>query len=62
LVQFLVSTTTGATSEAMDVETTISEDYFRINIYFKVIDSIIENFKNGFPKKTCPLLFELMNL
>jgi len=34
LVQFLVTTTSGATSEAMDVETTVAEDYFRINIYF----------------------------
>ncbi|KAL4091985.1 hypothetical protein QTP88_026579 [Uroleucon formosanum] len=40
LVQFLVSTTTGATSEAMDVETTVAEDYFRINIYFKDLSGL----------------------
>jgi len=55
LVQFLVSTTTGATSEAMDVETSVAEDYFRINIYFKVIDSIIENLKKRFSKENLSL-------
>ncbi|KAF0709199.1 zinc finger MYM-type protein 1-like, partial [Aphis craccivora] len=58
LVQFLVSTTTGATSEAVDVETILAEDFFRINIYFKVLDSIIVNLKNGFSMKICPLLLD----
>ncbi|KAL4104378.1 hypothetical protein QTP88_019679 [Uroleucon formosanum] len=55
LVQFLVSTTTGATSEAVDVETILAEDYFRINIYFKVLDSIIVNLKKRFSNENLSL-------
>lgn len=55
MVQFLVSTTTGATSEAVDVETILAEDYFRINIYFKVLDSIIVNLKKRFSNENLSL-------
>jgi hypothetical protein len=55
LVQFLVSTSTGATSEVMGVETTVAEDYFRINIYFKVLDSIIVNLKKRFSNENLSL-------
>lgn len=39
----------------MDVETTVAEDYFRINIYFKVLDSIIVNLKKRFSKENLSL-------
>jgi len=39
MVQFLVSTSTGATSEPVDVETIQAGDYFRIDIYFKALNS-----------------------
>jgi len=42
--------TTVATSEAVDVKTVLAEDYFRINIYFEVLDSIIVNLKKLFSK------------
>jgi len=35
----------------MDVKTTVAEDYFRINIYFRVIDTFIENLKKRFSEE-----------
>lgn len=55
MVQFLVSTTTGATSEPVDEETILVEDYFRINIYFKVLESIIVNLIKRFSKENISL-------
>lgn len=54
LVQFLLSTTVGNESEAIDVETTPVENHFRINMYFKLLYSIIANLKkNDYYTKTC---------
>jgi len=55
LVLVLVSTTIVATSQTMDVETTVTEDYFRINQYFEVLDSIIVNLKKLFSKENLSL-------
>ena len=40
-LNFAVSMTSGAEYEAMNVKTIPAENYFRINIHFKVLDSII---------------------
>lgn len=42
-----MNTTTG-TEEPSEVNNTTVEDYFRINSYFKILDSIIVNMKKRF--------------
>lgn len=47
LNDFVLTTATGA-EEPNEVDNATAEDYFRLNAYFKVLDSIIVNMKKRF--------------
>ncbi|XP_060863223.1 zinc finger MYM-type protein 1-like [Metopolophium dirhodum] len=54
LNDFIVTTTTSAIYELIESNKSV-EDYYRTNIYFKILDSIIENLKRRFSPESLSL-------
>lgn len=53
-------TTTGA-EEPNEVDNATAEDYFRVNAYFKVLDSIIFNMKKRFSTESLEMAESIDN-
>jgi len=53
-------TTTGA-EEPNEVDNDTAEDYFRVNAYFKVLDSIIVNMKKRFSTESLEMAESIDN-